>query len=98
MISTTAPPATPDEMNHSGRTSTARALTLEPRRAVLRALRAMRAWARGQEVNAADLAALDRVLTTLAAAEAGPNLDLVMRAARRRVIVQARAGHTALVD
>ena len=95
MISTTAPPATPDEMNHSGRTSTARALTLEPRRAVLRALRA---WARGQEVNAADLAALDRVLTTLAAAEDGPDLDLVMRAARRRVIVQARAGQTALVD
>ena len=95
MISTTAPPATPDEMNHSGRTSTARALTLEPRRAVLQALRA---WARGQEVNAADLAALDRVLTTLAAAEDGPDLDLVMRAARRRVIVQARAAHTALVD
>ena len=82
-------------MNHSGRTSTARALTLEPRRAVLRALRA---WARGQEVNAADLAALDRVLTTLAAAEDVPDLDLVMRAARRRVIVQARAGQTALVD
>ena len=82
-------------MNHSGRTSTARALTLEPRRAVLQALRA---WARGQEVNAADLAALDRVLTTLAAAEDGPDLDLVMRAARRRVIVQARAGQTALVD
>ena len=95
MISTMAPPATPDEMNHSGRTSTARALTLEPRRAVLRALRA---WAREQEVNAADLAALDRVLTALAAAEDGPDLDLVMRAARRRVIVRARAGHVATVE
>ena len=67
--------------------STARALMHEPRRAVLQSLRT---WAAGQEFEPSDLAALDRVLAGLAAAEDGPDLDLVMRTARRRVIVQAR--------
>lgn len=60
---------------------------LEPRRAVLRTLRT---WATEQEFDADDLAAMDRVLAGLAAAQDGPDLDLVMRTARRRVIVQAR--------
>lgn len=60
---------------------------LEPRRAVLQTLRT---WATEQEFDAGDLAALDRVLAGLAAVEDGPDLDLVMRTARRRVIVQAR--------
>ncbi|MYD93386.1 MAG: hypothetical protein F4Y02_06790 [Chloroflexi bacterium] len=66
---------------------------LEPRHAVLRSVRT---WATEQEFDASDLAALDRVLAGLAAAEDGPDLDLVMRTARRRVIVQARhrPGHS----
>lgn len=74
-------------MYDSTQRSAARALMLEPRLAVLLALRA---WATEQEFDAGDLAALDRVLAGLAAAEDGPDLDLVMRTARRRVIVQAR--------
>ncbi|MDE2869094.1 MAG: hypothetical protein OXR64_02055 [Chloroflexota bacterium] len=60
---------------------------LEPRRAVLQSLRT---WATEQAFDAGDLAALDRVLAGLAAAEDGPDLDMAMRTARRRVIVQAR--------
>jgi len=67
--------------------STARALVHEPRQAVLRALRT---WANDQAIDSADLAALNRVLAALAQAEQGPDLDQVMRAARRRVIAQAR--------
>lgn len=67
--------------------STAWALMHEPRRAVLRSLRT---WAAGQELDVGDLAAMDRVFSALSAAEDGPDLDLVMRTARRRVIVQAR--------
>ncbi len=87
MLITTALHATSDLMYDSTQRSAARALMLEPRRAVLQALRA---WATEQEFDAGDLAALDRVLAGLAAAEDGPDLDLVMRTARRRVIVQAR--------
>ena len=60
---------------------------MEPRVAVLRALRT---WAAEFPIDANDLAAMDRVFATLATADRGPDLDLVMRAARRRVIVQAR--------
>ncbi len=87
MIRTMEFPATPDLMYDSAQRSTARALMLEPRRAVLQALRA---WATEHEFDAGDLAAIDRVLAGLAAAEDGPDLDLVMRTVRRRVIVQAR--------
>jgi len=52
-------------------------------------------WAAEHPLDANDLAAMDRVIAVLAAASDGPNLDLVMRAARRRVIVQARASHAA---
>ncbi len=87
MIGTTAPPATPQQNLHSDAPSTARALVQEPRRAVLRALST---WAADQSIDSGDLAAFNRALTILAAAEQGPNFDLVMRAARRRVISQAR--------
>ena len=81
-------------MHDPDRRSIAKALALEPRRAVLRSVRS---WATEQAFDAGDLAALDRVLAGLAAAEDGPDLDLVMRTARRRVIVQARhrPGHSA---
>lgn len=95
LISTMAPPATPEQKHHSDGRSTARALVLEPRRAVLRALRT---WAKDQAIDPGDLAAWDRVLTTLAMGEHGPDLDLVMRAARRRVIVQARQRRRELVS
>ena len=87
MIGTTSPPATRQQNIHRDAPSTARALVLEPRRAVLRALHT---WAADQSIDSGDLAAFDRTLMALAAAEQGPNLDLVMRAARRRVISQAR--------
>ena len=87
MLSTSAPSASSDLMDDSRQRSTARALMHEPRRAVLQSLRT---WAAGQEFAAGDLAALDRVLAKLAAAEDGPDLDWAMRTARRRVIVQAR--------
>ena len=95
MISTTALPATSDPTHDRVHSSTARALTLEPRRALLQALRA---WAAEHDVDASDLATLDRVFDTLAAAEDGPDLDLVMRAARRRVIEAARAARSVAVD
>lgn len=87
MINPVASPGTLDQMCDPGQPSTARALTLEPRRAVLQALRR---WAAEQDVHESDLAALDRVFAMLASVEDGPDLDLAMRAARRRVIDQAR--------
>lgn len=87
LISTMAPLATSEQQHHKAGQSTARALVLEPRRAILGALRA---WAQDQAIDSGDLAVLERVLKTLAAAEHGPDFDLVMRAARRRVMVQAR--------
>jgi len=87
LIGTMAPPATPERTHHGDERSTARALTLEPRRAILRALHT---WAADQAIDSGDLAAFNRALMSLAEAEQGPDLDLVMRAARRRVIDQAR--------
>lgn len=87
MIGTTVPPATPQQNLDSDVPSTARALVQEPRRAVLRALYT---WAADQSIDSGDLAAFHRALTALAVAEQGPDFDLVMRAARRRVISQAR--------
>lgn len=87
LVSTKAPPAPPNRHHDGDTQATARALVLEPRFAVLRALRT---WASQHPLDPNDLEAMDRVFATLAAAEQGPNLDLVMRAARRRVIVQAR--------
>ena len=87
MISTLDLMARSNSMVDFARPSTAQALTLEPRRAVLQALRT---WAAEQNLDAGDLAALDRVVATLASAEDGPDLDLAMRTARRRVIVRAR--------
>ena len=87
MVSTMAPPAPRNRHHTKDRQSTARALVLEPRLAVLRALRA---WAAEHPIDTNDLAAVDRVFAMLAAADHGPSLDLVMRDARRRVIVQAR--------
>ena len=49
-------------------------------------------------MDPSDLATLDRVFDTLAAAEDGPDLDLVMRATRRRVIEAARAARSVAVD
>jgi len=92
LVSNMAPPAPRNRHHNRDRPSTARALVLEPRIAVLRALRM---WAAEHPLDANDLAAMDRVIAVLAAASDGPNLDLVMRAARRRVIVQARASHAA---
>lgn len=80
-------PQTPNQTRHSDAASTARAFALEPRRAVLRSLHA---WAADQSIDPADLAAFKRVLKQLASAEHGPDLDFVMRAARCRVINQAR--------
>lgn len=87
LLRTTTPPG-PRNRNHDRHTqTTARALVLEPRVAVLRALRT---WAAEHPISATDLAAMDRVFALLAAADHGPNLDLVMRDARRRVIGRAR--------
>ena len=87
--------ATPNQMYDGGEPSTARTLALEPRRAVLRSLQA---WAERLKLDAADLAAMDRILATLATADNGPDFDLVMRAARRRVIVQARERRRRMVS
>ena len=87
LISSIAPAAIPDQTRQTRGQATARALVLEPRCAVLRALRV---WAADCGVGSRDLAVLDRVFTILAATEDGPDLDLAMRTARRRVINQAR--------
>ena len=87
MVSTSAPPAPSNRRHDTSGHATARALVLEPRRAVLRAVRE---WATGLPCDGDDLAALDRVFAILATAERGPSFDLAMRAARRRVVVQAR--------
>ena len=50
----------------------------------------IRTWAAEHPLDANDLAAMDRVFALLAEARDGPNLDLVMRAARHRVVAQAR--------
>lgn len=87
MVRTTAPPAPSNQRHDTSGHATARALVLEPRRAVLRAVRE---WAVGHPCERDDLAALDRVFAILATAERGPSFDLAMRAARRRVVVQVR--------
>ena len=87
LISTMAPPVTSNQKNHDGSRTVATSLVLEPRRAVLRALRT---WAADLAIDSGDLAALDRVLIALTAAEDGPDFDLAMRAARCSVVAQAR--------
>ncbi|MDE2901906.1 MAG: hypothetical protein OXP73_02635 [Chloroflexota bacterium] len=87
MVSTTAPPAPSNQLHETSGHATARALALAPRRAVLREVRT---WAAGHPCDVDDLAAMDRVFAALAEAEHGPNFDLAMRAARRRVIVHVQ--------
>ena len=80
--------AVPRSRNQKSDThATARELVIHPRLAVLNSIRM---WAAEHPLDANDLAAMDRVFALLAEARDGPNLDLVMRAARHRVVAQAR--------
>ena len=79
--------AVPRSRNQKSDThATARELVIHPRLAVLNSIRT---WAAEHPLDANDLAAMDRVFALLAEARDGPNLDLVMRAARHRVVAQS---------
>ena len=65
----------------------ARRLAREPQ---ISALEAVAAWAEGQGVSAASVRGMREVIAVFAADPDSPNLDLAMRARRRRIVREFR--------